>query len=46
MQNILVDEAGKLTAVIDWECLRATIVVSLEGRNRDGLVGRITLQID
>lgn len=42
MQNILVDEAGGLTAVIDWECVSSyplwracQIPALLEGRQRD-----------
>ena len=42
MQNILVDEMGKLTAVIDWECVSALslwracqIPVLLQGRGLD-----------
>ena len=42
MQNILVDEMGKLTAVVDWECVSALplwracqIPALLEGRDRD-----------
>jgi len=41
-QNILVDEVGKITAVIDWECVSALplwrscrIPAFLEGRERD-----------
>ena len=41
MQNILVDEADKLTAIIDWECLRATIVVSLPNSGTNTLKGAI-----
>jgi hypothetical protein len=42
MQNILVDEEGKLTAIVDWECVSAVplwracqIPQLLEGRLRD-----------
>jgi Ser/Thr protein kinase RdoA (MazF antagonist) len=42
MQNILVDEEGKLTAIVDWECVSAVplwracqIPQLLEGRSRD-----------
>ncbi|KAI9743459.1 MAG: hypothetical protein M1818_002771 [Claussenomyces sp. TS43310] len=41
-QNMLVDDAGKLTAIIDWECVSALplwracqLPQFLEGRNRD-----------
>lgn len=42
MQNIMVDESGRLTAVIDWECVSAVplwracqLPQLLEGRTRD-----------
>jgi hypothetical protein len=42
MQNIMVDEDGKLTAIVDWECVSAVplwracqIPQLLEGRSRD-----------